>query len=262
METEFDMSSFSLEPYAKNRETWAITPRMIGELLIVLYVAMQTYDEIKEIKAAGICNHFLGTGGFWNVVDTLRLTMFITSILGYITIIFDSTAWNLVLPLPANQIYVDFADLEESFDRYVMTCSIAIVLCLLSVMKYIRHSQSYGLLIITLAQAGPEIFRFMVRMCKSVTSTFVVEQCAIGCCCVAWTFAGDVLDREADLRGDGSSHVRQHFGGIQHYVTFVPDAHDGAVISLIFLSLTYLTFLHRLDNHCAVQKSFLEIGSI
>ena len=38
IETEFDMSSLSLEPYAVGDKTIAVTPRMICEILIVLYV--------------------------------------------------------------------------------------------------------------------------------------------------------------------------------------------------------------------------------
>jgi hypothetical protein len=119
-----------------------------------------------EIKDAGIVAHFSNTGGFWNVVDALRIASFAISIVGYARILFDPVGWNLELPLPAGQIYVDFANLSEASEHYVLSCSIAIVLCLLSVMKYIRHSQAYGLLIITLTFAGPEIFRFMVRMFK------------------------------------------------------------------------------------------------
>ena len=120
-----------------------------------------------EIKDAGLWAHFCHTGGFWNVVDALRIAMFTISIIGYARILLDPVGWNLELPLPAGQIYVDFANLSEASEHYVLSCSIAIVLCLLSVMKYIRHSQAYGLLIITLAFAGPEIFRFMVRTSKS-----------------------------------------------------------------------------------------------
>lgn len=162
IETEFDMSSISLEPYAVGDKTVGVTPRMVCEILIVVYVLMQGYDEFSEIKEAGLWEHFCGTGGFWNVVDALRIATFIISIVGYARMIFDRTAWNLELPLPRGQIYVDFANLREASDHYVLSCSVAIVLCLLSVMKYIRHSQAYGLLIITLTSAGPEIFRFLV----------------------------------------------------------------------------------------------------
>lgn len=134
---------------------------------LIYQVVLQAYDELTEIKDAGIWAHFCHTGGFWNVVDALRIASFTISIIGYARILLDPVGWNLELPLPAGQIYVDFANLSEASEHYVLSCSIAIVLCLLSVMKYIRHSQAYGLLIITLAFAGPEIFRFMVRMSKS-----------------------------------------------------------------------------------------------
>ena len=173
IETEFDMDSISLEPYASSGKTVAVTPRMIFELLIILYVVLQGYDELYEIKEAGVWDHFFGTGGFWNVVDALRIATFAVSIIGYARIIFDPTGWNLQLPLPVGQIYVDFANLSEASEHYVLSCSFAIMLCLLSVMKYIRHSQAYGLLIITLQLAGPEIFRFMV-MFSIVNLTFVV----------------------------------------------------------------------------------------
>jgi hypothetical protein len=38
IKTEFDMTSISLEPYAVDDKTIAVTPRMVCEILIVLYV--------------------------------------------------------------------------------------------------------------------------------------------------------------------------------------------------------------------------------
>lgn len=190
---------------------------------------MQAYDELIEIKDAGIVAHFCDTGGFWNVVDLLRIASFVVSIVGYARILFDPVGWNLELPLPAGQIYVDFANLSEASEHYVLSCSIAIVLCLLSVMKYIRHSQAYGLLIITLAFAGPEIFRFMVRMSKShhlvplpwlsgVIGSFclAVSLSESWLTCVSMLSSGDVFDRQPDVCRDGAHHVRQYFGGVQH----------------------------------------------
>jgi hypothetical protein len=195
---------------------------------------MQGYDELMEIKDAGIVAHFSNTGGFWNVVDALRIASFAISIVGYARILFDPVGWNLELPLPAGQIYVDFANLSEASEHYVLSCSIAIVLCLLSVMKYIRHSQAYGLLIITLTFAGPEIFRFMVRMFKirmskshhlvplsrlsGVIGSFCLARSLSESwlICISMLSSGDVFDRQSDFCRDGAHHVRQHFGGVQH----------------------------------------------
>jgi hypothetical protein len=51
-----------------------------------------------------------------------------------------------VLPLPEDQIYVDFSILIAHNESYIRRCSITIVLCLMSVLKYLRHSQTYGTL--------------------------------------------------------------------------------------------------------------------
>jgi hypothetical protein len=100
LKTEFDMDSISLEPYAVDDKSIAVTPRMVCEILIVLYVLVQAYDELAEIKESGLWEHFWGTGGFWNVVDALRIAMFTISIIGYLR--FFSTArggtWNCLCP--------------------------------------------------------------------------------------------------------------------------------------------------------------------
>jgi hypothetical protein len=246
LKTEFDMDSISLEPYSVDDKSIAVTPRMVCEILIVLYVLVQAYDELAEIKESGLWEHFWGTGGFWNVVDALRIAMFTISIIGYLRILFDSTGWNLELPLPPGQIYVDFANLSEASGHYVLSCSISIVLCLLSVMKYIRHSQAYGLLIITLQFAGPEIFRFMVRVCRSyLAHPSLARQCVIvsvfllfsvrvrSRTCGALLFSGDVLDRQSDLCRNGPDHVRQHIGGVQHAVEVFPDPGGGMTFRVL-----------------------------
>lgn len=91
----------------------------------------------------------------------------------YVAILNDPTANNLVLPLPKGQIYVDFSMLIGHYDAYIRRCSITIVLCLFSVLKYLRHSTTYGSLVITLAYAGPEIARFML-MFLLVNLTFTM----------------------------------------------------------------------------------------
>ena len=104
-------------------------------------VAGPCQDEIREALEFGLIPHFSSP---WNWVDTLRIGFFISSIAKYTAILNDPTAKDLVLSLPEDQIYVDFSILIAHNESYIRRCSITIVLCLMSVLKYLRHSQTYG----------------------------------------------------------------------------------------------------------------------
>lgn len=147
-----------------------ISARLICEILVVIKVVQQLFDEVKEVWAYGLIRHIKS---IWNWVDALRIGFFSTCIGCYIKMQLDPVSQNLTLPLPPDQIFVDFSNLNVLTQTYVRRASVAILLCLMSVLKYMRHSQTYGTLAITLTYAGPEIMRFLL-MFSLVNMTFVI----------------------------------------------------------------------------------------
>jgi hypothetical protein len=164
IEKEVTVTSVQLEPYD------GFTLRMVAEILICLKVLGQLVDEMREMWESGLVWHFQS---MWNWIDLLRIGFFGTAIATYALILTDDTATNLTLPLPPNQQFVDFSRLIYLNQLYVRDCGVTILLCLMSVLKYMRHSQTYGTLAITLTYAGPEIMRFLL-MFSLVNLTFVV----------------------------------------------------------------------------------------
>ena len=91
----------------------------------------------------------------------------------YVQMLTDPISRNLELPLSEDQIFVDFSNLSTLTRTYVRRCAITILMCLMSVLKYMRHSQTYGTLAITLTYAGAEIVRFLLVF-SLVNLTFTV----------------------------------------------------------------------------------------
>ncbi len=147
-----------------------ITFRHACELLIVLKVFMQLYDEAREAWESGLFQYYQSV---WNWIDTLRIGFFISCIMCYVQMLTDPISRDLELPLPPDQIFVDFSNLSTLTRTYVRRCAVTILMCLMSVLKYMRHSQTYGTLAITLTYAGAEIARFLL-MFSLVNLTFVV----------------------------------------------------------------------------------------
>jgi hypothetical protein len=144
--------------------------RLLCEILVCIKVVLQCVDEMREAWEIGLIQHFYS---LWNWIDFLRIFFFVLCITCYAQMLNDPVAKRLTLPLPADQIFVDFSNLSTLTQVYVRRCAVTILLCLMSVLKYMRHSQTYGTLAITLSYAGPEILRFLL-MFSLVNMTFTV----------------------------------------------------------------------------------------
>jgi len=158
------VNSIHIESYEK------FSFRHFCEFLIVLKVFLQMYDELHEAWNSGIIAYYQS---IWNWIDTLRIGFFITCITCYVQMLLDPISRELELPLPPGQIFVDFSNLNILTRTYVRRCAVTILMCLMSVLKYMRHSQTYGTLAITLTYAGAEIVRFLL-MFSLVNLTFTV----------------------------------------------------------------------------------------
>ena len=164
VKAHLEVGSVQIEIY------YGFSARMFFELVICIKVLMQLVDEVREAWVDGILRH---ARSLWNWVDALRIGFFASCIVCYVQILVDPVGANLTLPLPADQIFVDFSNLSILTQTYVRRCAVTILLCLLSVLKYMRHSDTYGTLAITLTNAGPEILRFLLVF-SLVNMTFVI----------------------------------------------------------------------------------------
>ena len=161
---DVEVNSIHIESYEH------ITFRHVCEFLIVVKVCLQLYHEVCEALESGILRYYQS---IWNWIDTLRIGLFISCITCYVQMLNDPVSRDLELPLPQHQIFVDFSNLNTLTRTYVRRCAVTILMCLLSVLKYMRHSRTYGTLAITLSYAGPEIVRFLL-MFSLVNFTFTI----------------------------------------------------------------------------------------
>jgi hypothetical protein len=161
IKVHLEVQSIQIENYD------GFSARLLAEFFICVKVVADVAEELKEAWLYGVIRH---AKSLWNWVDALRIGFFVSCIACYAQMQLDPVSLNLALPLPKDQIFVDFSNLTILTQTYVRRAAVSTLLCLMSALKYMRHSQTYGTLALTLTYAGPEILRFLlvfslVNMC-------------------------------------------------------------------------------------------------
>ena len=180
VEKSFSLHSLRVEHY---RHGWDYV-RGAAEVLLCLYVLVQLVDEVREARKNGLVAYF---SDLWNWIDIIRLILFCICMATYLAILLDPTARAIQLPMQQGQVYVDLERLVRLTTHYTTTCSITIVLCLFSVLKYLRHSPSYGILVQTVTDCAAELARSFLLYALVVLSFALMGSLSFGSMLSEWS---------------------------------------------------------------------------
>eukprot|EP01043_Picozoa_sp_COSAG02_P053255 COSAG02_NODE_5855_length_3987_cov_2.574331_2_plen_395_part_00 len=244
VESEFHMMSLKVQHY----HTPADFGRSTGELVLLGYLAVNIAIEFHEFQTLGFVVHF---SSGWNYVDFCRIGYSFMAVLLWIRIVFHDSAMSLQLPLPEGVNYIDFDELISLHTAYSEVTALLVVMCLLSVMKYLRHSRRYGIMIMTIEAAAADLLQFQI------TFTLVMVTFAV----MGMQMFGHILAEFSDFSrayqtlmtmttGEyGYANVSAYPGGYMFYFLY---------LGLVFFLLVQMFMAIILDNYAVVMTKVRE----
>mmetsp|Transcript_46079 Transcript_46079/g.147439 ORF Transcript_46079/g.147439 Transcript_46079/m.147439 type:complete len:878 (-) Transcript_46079:623-3256(-) len=163
----YNMETFRVELYRDYRD-WA---RLACEIIFLLFVISTLYFEYMEVFKPPIefgqrlmfwehqKRYWMSA---WNLMDQTRIVMFLVIIIKYGIILNHEQIKDLQLPLPEGQSYARLDDIATAWREYKRLNGFNVVLCLLTIFKFMNKSPRYGILVRTITRAAPDLFKFAI----------------------------------------------------------------------------------------------------
>lgn len=244
IEQDFHMQSLKVEHY----HTPDDMARATGEIVLVFYLGLSVLIELHEFHTLGFVVHF---SELWNYVDFCRIAYSFIALLLWVRIVFHDSATSLVLPLAEGVNHIDFDELIALYKSYAEVTSLLVVMCLLSVMKYLRHSRRYGIMIMTLESAANDLAQFYFTFTLVMVTFAVMGMQMFGHILVEFSSFGLAYQTLMTMTtGEyGYAHVSKYSGGYLFYFLY---------LGLVYFLLVQMFMAIILDNYATVMAAVRE----
>jgi hypothetical protein len=244
IDPHFHMMSLKVEHYHTAQDMGRYT----GEVMLMAYLAINVAMEVHEFKTLGFVVHF---SSGWNYVDFCRMAYSFIATLLWLRIIFHDSATSLKLPLEEGVNYIDFDELISLHNAYSDVTALLVVMCLLSVMKYLRHSRRYGIMIMTIEGAAADLFQFQVTFSLVMVTFAVMGMQMFGHILEEFSAFGLAYQTLMTMTtGEyGYENVQAYPGGYMFYFLY---------LGLVYFLLVQMFMAIILDNYAVVMAAVRE----
>jgi len=192
VETSYNMETFRVELY-RTVSDWIRCAVEVIFLIFVTYSALAEFYELitppvefgKKLEYKEHLRRYFGS--FWNWIDLSRIVMFCVVIASYAAILTHPQSAGLELPLPDGQKYPDLGNLALAWRSYKRINGFNVVLCLLTIFKFMNKSPRYGVLVRTIGRAAADLTKFAIMFFLCMASFVIMGILMFGSALEEWS---------------------------------------------------------------------------